>query len=266
MSGGDEWRRGSASQSRITARCSAAISRVAPENPSHREKSGMKRQALIALTALGMAIPALRAQDTTRAQRPVASDTTKRMTAAAAPPGTPLEQLVTEESQRRANIARVLLITNAQVAVQQEALRNLSDQLYVSEQLVGATHGQLSLAAEALKKQPSTVLSVLFAADSMSAPRVGSLALSIDGANTTMTSLSDTTRTAFRVGAADELFRGAVLPTPHTIVLTATVNGQPQQLVTRVRALGDAVTYVQFAIQEGKLVQTAWASRTTNPF
>jgi hypothetical protein len=225
----------------------------------------MKREALTALMALGMALPALRAQDTTRAQRPVTSDTSKRMTAAL-PAGTPLEQLVAEEAQRRANIARVLLITNAQVAVQQEALRNLSDQLYVSEQLVSATHGQLSLAAEALNKQPSTMLSVLFASDSLSAPRVGSLALSIDGANTAMMSISDTTRTAFRVGAADELFRGAVLPTPHTIVLTATVNGQPQQLVTRVRALGDAVTYVQFAVQDGKLVQTSWASRTTNPF
>ncbi|HEY2379047.1 MAG TPA: hypothetical protein VGH98_23910 [Gemmatimonadaceae bacterium] len=225
----------------------------------------MKREALMALTALGMALPALRAQDTTRAQRPVASDTTRRMTAAV-PAGTPLEQLVAEEAQRRANIARVLLITNAQVAVQQEALRNLSDQLYVSEQLVGATHGQLALAAEALKKQPSTVLSVLFAADSVAAPSVGSLALSIDGANTTMMTVSDTARTAFRVGAADELFRGAVLPTPHTIVLTATLNGQPQQLVTRVRALGDAVTYVQFAIQDGKLVQTSWASHTANPF
>ncbi len=225
----------------------------------------MKREALMALTALGMALPTLRAQDTTRAQRPVASDTTRRMTAAA-PAGTPLEQLVAEESQRRANIARVLLITNAQVAVQQEALRNLSDQLYVSEQLVGATHGQLALAAEALRKQPSTVLSVLFAADSNAAPHLGSLALSIDGANTAMMTVSDTARTAFTVGAADELFRGAVLPTPHTIVLTATLNGQPQQLVARVRALGDAVTYVQFAIQDGKLVQTSWASRTANPF
>ena len=78
--------------------------------------------------------------------------------------------------------------------------------------------------------------------------------------------VSDTTRTAFRVGAADEVFRGAVLPTPHTIMLTVTVNGQAQQLVTRVRALGDAVTYVQFAVQEGKLVQTSWASRISNPF
>src|SRR3954468_24322737 len=264
MPGGDEWRSGRHRKSRITARFSAAISRVA-WNPSHREKSGMKREALMTLIALGMALPALGAQDTTRAQRPVASDTTRRMTAVA-PAGTPLEQLVAEEAQRRANIARVLLITNAQVAVQQEALRNLSDQLYVSEQLVGATHGQLSLAAEALHKQPSTMLSVLFAADSMSAPQVGGLALSIDGANTAMVGISDTARTAFRVGAADELFRGAVLPTPHTIVLTTTVNGQPQQIVARVRALGDAVTYVQFAIQEGKLVQTAWASRTSNPF
>lgn len=233
--------------------------------PEPQRESGMKREALIALIALGMAIPALGAQDTTRAQRPVASDTTRRMTTAV-PAGTPLEQLVAEEAQRRANIARVLLITNAQVAVQQEALRNLSDQLYVSEQLVDATHGQLALAAEALRKQPSTMLSVLFAADSVSATQVGGLALSIDGASTALITVNDTTRAAFRGGAADELFRGAVLPTPHTIVLTTTVNGQPQQLVARVRALGDAVTYVQFAIQEGKLVQTSWASRTSNPF
>jgi len=225
----------------------------------------MKREALMALMALGMALPALGAQDTTRAQRPVAQDTTRRMTAAT-PAGTPLDQLVSEEAARRANIARVLLITNAQVAVQQEALRNLSDQLYVSEQLVDATHGQLSLAADALHKQPSTMLSVLFAADSTAAMQLGSVALSIDGANTLTTGISDTTRTALRVGAANELFRGAVLPTPHTIVLTATVNGQPQQIVARVRALGDAVTYVQFAVQEGKLVQTSWASRTPNPF
>ena len=225
----------------------------------------MKREALMALMALGMALPALGAQDTTRAQRPVAQDTTRRMTTAV-PAGTPLEQLVSEEAQRRANIARVLLITNSQVAVQQEALRNLSDQLYVSEQLVGATHGQLSLAADALHKQPSTMLSVLFSADSASAMQVAGVGLSIDGANSFIHGLSDTTRTALRVGAADELFRGAVLPTPHTIVLVATVNGQPQQIVARVRALGDAVTYVQFAVQEGKLVQTSWASHTSNPF
>jgi hypothetical protein len=225
----------------------------------------MKREALLALLALAMALPVVGAQDTTRVQRQPATDTTRRMTTAA-PAGTPLEQLVAEESQRRANIARVLLITNAQVAVQQEALKNLSDQLSISEQLVGATKGQLTLAADALHKQPSTMLSVLFAADSTSAPQIGSLALSIDGASTASMNVSDTTRTAFRVGAADEVFRGAVLPTPHTIMLTVTVNGQAQQLVTRVRALGDAVTYVQFAVQEGKLVQTSWASRISNPF
>jgi hypothetical protein len=224
----------------------------------------MKREALFALTALVMALPVAGAQDTTRVQRQPA-DTTRRLTTPA-PAGTPLETLVAEESQRRANIARVLLITNAQVAVQQEALKNLSDQLTVSQQLVGATRGQLTLAADALHKQPTTTLSVLFAADSASAPQIGTLALSIDGANTMSMNLSDTSRTAFRVGAADEVFRGAVLPTPHTIVLTTTVNGQPQQLVARVRALGDAVTYVQFAVQEGKLVQTSWASRIPNPF
>ena len=94
MPGGDEWRSGWRRNSRTTARSSTAISRVA-WNPSHREKSGMKREALMTLIALGIALPALSAQDTTRAQRPVASDTTRRMTTAM-PAGTPLEQLVAE--------------------------------------------------------------------------------------------------------------------------------------------------------------------------
>jgi hypothetical protein len=174
---------------------------------------------------------------------------------------------VAEESQRRANIARVLLLTNSQVANQQEALKQLSDQLYVDEQLVGATRLQLVTAAQALNKQPSTALVVLLAADSTSASgALTNVALSIDGANTSAKTYTDTTRAGLRVGAADELFRGAVLPTPHSIVLTAVVNGQPQQLATRVKALGDATTYVQFAVQDGKLVQTSWASRSTNPF
>ena len=91
----------------------------------------MKREALTALAALLMATPALGAQDTTSAQkRPVAADTTRKMTAPA-PPGTPLEQLVMEEAQRRTNIARVLLLTNPQVANLQEALKQQSDQLFV---------------------------------------------------------------------------------------------------------------------------------------
>src|SRR6185503_2602813 len=129
----------------------------------------MRRQALVALTTLLAALPAAGAQDTTTARRPA---------------GTPLEQLVTEESQRRANIARVLLLTNTQVANQQEALKQLSDQLYVDEQLVGATRLQLVTAAQALNKQPSTALVVLLAADSTSASALTNVALSIDGANT----------------------------------------------------------------------------------
>lgn len=225
----------------------------------------MKREALAALAALLMATPALSAQDTTMARRPPGTDTAKRANAAVRA-GTPLEQLVTEEALRRANIARVLLITNPQVANQQEAMKQLSDQLFVDEQLVGATHGQLMLAAGALHKQPNTTLVVLFAADSASAATVRSIALSIDGANTATVAYSDTVQTALRVGAADEVFRGAVLPTPHSILLTAIVNGQPQQVLARVKAEGDAVTYVQFAVQEGKLVQTSWANRVTTPF
>ena len=225
----------------------------------------MKRVALPALAVLLVAVPQidLGAQDTTTAQRrpqPAAN-------AAATPTySSPLEQLVAEEAQRRANIARILLLTNPQVANQQEALKLLSDQLYGDEALVYATRDQLTKAAEALRKQPSTLLVVLFAADSASASGVSSVALSVDGANTASKASADTLATALRVGGATEMFRGGVLPMSHSVVLTATVNGQPQQQSVRVNIPSDAVTYVQFALQAGKLIQTTWASRGTNPF
>ena len=218
----------------------------------------MKRVALLALAALLVAVPRLGAQDTTAAQR--------ANVASAKQYGSPLEQLVAEESQRRANIAKILILTNPQVANQQEALKLLSDQLYGDEALVYATRDQLIRAAQALRKQPSTLLVVLFAADSATAAGIGGLALSIDGANTTAKSNADTLATALRVGGAAEMFRGAVLPMSHNVVLTATVNGQPQQQSIRVNIPSDAVTYVQFAIQGGQLIQTTWASRGTNPY
>jgi hypothetical protein len=218
----------------------------------------MKRVALLALAALLVAVPRLGAQDTTAAQRASVAATKQY--------GSPLEKLVAEESQRRANIARILLLTNPQVANQQEALKLLSDQLYGDEALVYATRDQLIRAAQALRKQPSTLLVVLFAADSATAASISGLTLAIDGANTTAKSNADTLATALRVGGAAEMFRGAVLPMSHNVVLTATVNGQPQLQTIRVNIPSDAVTYVQFAIQAGQLIQTTWASRGTNPY
>jgi hypothetical protein len=225
----------------------------------------MKRVALPALAVLLVAVPRINlgAQDTTSAQRRAQ---TAPNAAATQQYNSPLEQLVAEEAQRRANIARILLLTNTQVANQQEALKLLSDQLYGDEALVYATRDQLTKAAEALKKQPSTLLVVLFAADSASAAGVSGLSLSIDGANTASKASADTLATALRVGGAAEMFRGAVLPMSHNVVLSATVNGQPQLQTIRVSIPSDAVTYVQFAMQQGKLIQTTWASRGTNPF
>jgi len=228
----------------------------------------MNRGALAALALLMMALPALGAQDTTTARRGASlkSDSVARASTPAPPPGSALEALVAQESQRRANIARELLVTNPQVPPQQQSLKLLSDQLYGDQVLVSSTRDQLRQALTAARKQQSSTLVVLFAADSATAAALTGVALSIDGANTNTVTYSDTTRLALRIGAADELFRGAVLPAAHSIGLTTMVNGHPQQLVARVQAVGDAVTYVQFAVQDGRLVQTAWASRGTNPF
>jgi hypothetical protein len=68
------------------------------------------------------------------------------------------------------------------------------------------------------------------------------------------------------MGAVDQLYRGDVLPTSHTVTINVTVNGQPITQTIDVSAAGETVTYVQFAIRNGQVVPTTWTSRGTTPF
>ena len=57
-----------------------------------------------------------------------------------------------------------------------------------------------------------------------------------------------------------------MLPTAHSLRLQVAVNGQPI-VTTRERHAGaESVTYVQFAVRNGQVVQTSWTSQGTTPF
>lgn len=216
----------------------------------------MTREARAALAAVMVAQSVLGAQDTTKKVTPASAVQVSAPT---------LESLVAEESQRRANIARVLILTNPTTAQQQQDLKKLNDQLYVDQRVSQGTREQLQAATAAMRKQSNTTLVVTFAADAATS-RVTGVALSVDGARTSSLAFADSSSASLRAGAAEEMFRGTVLPTTHEIALTAIVNGQPQQQSLRVKVQPGAVTYVQFGLLDGKLVRTAWAGVGTNPF
>jgi uncharacterized coiled-coil protein SlyX len=246
-----------------SARCSRDRS-TAPQSCSSvesaltaDEKSSMTREARAALAAVMVAQSVLGAQDTTKKVTPASAVRVSAPT---------LESLVAEESQRRANIARVLILTNPTTAQQQQDLKKLNDQLYVDQRVVQGTREQLQAATEAMRKQSNTTLVVTFASDPANTSRVSGVALAVDGARTSSLAFTDSSSASLRAGAAEEMFRGTVLPTSHEIALTAIVNGQPQQQMLRVKVTPGAVTYVQFGLLDGKLVRTAWAGVGTNPF
>lgn len=223
----------------------------------------MKRVALATLAALVMTSPArLDAQDTTAAQR---RDTTAAATrTAAANPG--LEAALTKVAEQRARVARVLLLTNDAVNDQQNRLRQLDAELLQAQLNLAAQRDQFKGLSEALQKSGSAMLVVLFRADS-GAAAPGTFALSIDGANTTQRAYSDSgAAAALRAGATDEVFRGAVLPTAHNLVVSASVGGQSLSQTLRVNTAPDAVTYVEFAVRNGALVQTNWTGRTVSAY
>src|SRR5262245_47228017 len=204
-------------QSARSARCSRDRS-TAPQHvrlsnrlsPQTR-KSSMTREARAALAAVMVAQSVLGAQDTTKKVTPASAVQVSAPT---------LESLVAEESQRRANIARVLLLTNPTTAQQAQDLKKLNDQLYVDQRISQATRDQLQTASEAMRKQSNTTLVVTFATDP-AASRVSGVALSVDGGRTSSLAFSDSSSASLRAGAAEEMFRGTVLPTTHEIALTA---------------------------------------------
>ena len=94
----------------------------------------------------------------------------------------------------------------------------------------------------------------------------GTAALQVDNAPVENRNYTVTSNGALRMGAVDQLYRGDVLPTAHTVSINVTVNGQPLTQTVNVSAAGETVTYVQFAIRNGQVVPTTWTSRGTTPF
>jgi alanyl-tRNA synthetase len=228
----------------------------------------MTRGVLTVLAAIAMAFPAtVAAQDATyvqkrqqlvkeleEAQRQVQELRGQRLQLAAR-----IDNVLAQVTEQR---AQQLMLSN-----EQTSLRQMDSLLTAAQDNLGDQRDRLMTLASAIRDRSGAVLVVLFRADSSTTrDAVQSAALTVDGASAASRTYTETARGALRLGAVDEVFRANVLPTAHTVVLSANVNGQPMTQTVNVTASSASVTYIQFALRNGQLVQTTWSSKGTTPF
>lgn len=229
----------------------------------------MRRTALAALVILAAAVPV-----GAKAQQDDASYKEKRAQLVNELSSTQksLDQLKGERLQLATRIDNAMSRL-AQARAQQLMLSNEAGALLQIDSLL--TSAQDNLAGQrdrlqelgnAVRRSTGAMIVVLFRGDSASGAAASNASLSIDGATPVTRSYTSTAADALRLGAVDEVFRGSVLPTEHTVAFTVNVNGQPMTQSLSVNAGGESVTYVQFALRNGQLVPTTWTSRGTTPF
>ena len=227
----------------------------------------MKRLALAALAAVVVILPTrVQAQQEGYAQKREAlvkelSSTQKelselqgqRLQLAAR-----IENVLSRVAQQR---AQTLMLSN-----EQSSLRQLDSLLLTAQDNLAGQRDRLTTLGNAVRNRSGAMLVVLLRADSATGESVENATLSIDGGNTSARTYSAVANTALRAGAVDEVFRGNVLPVSHALTFTLTANGQQLTGTANVTAASQSVTYVQFALRNGQLVQTTWSRRGTTPF
>ena len=169
-----------------------------------------------------------------------------------------IENVIAQMAQQR---AQALLLSNEANALQQ------LDAILTSSQdnLLAQRERFLSL-GDAVARRSGSMLVVLLRADSSQAQTLGNAQLSVNNAPAESRTYSMTANNALAMGAVDQLYRASVLPTPHVVSLTVTVNGQTLTQSVNVTAASESVTYVQFAVRNGQLIPMTWTSRGTTPF
>lgn len=171
---------------------------------------------------------------------------------------TRIENVIAEALRQR---AATLMLSN-----ETKALNQLDSVLTLSQDNLLAQRDRFTLIGDAVRRRTGAVLVVLLRADSTQNQLIQTASLSVDNAQSEQRSYSVTANSALAMGAVDQLFRANVLPTTHTVTLNTIVNNQPVSTTMTVSVPTESVTYVQFAVRNGQVVQTTWTSRGTTPF
>ena len=172
---------------------------------------------------------------------------------------TRIENVIARMMEQR---AQALLMTNEQTALQE-----LDVILTSSQDNLLAQRDRFTALGDVVRRRGGAVLVVLLRADSStSEQQLGAVTLQVDNEQVANRTYTLTSNNALRLGAVDPLYRSNVLPTGHTVNVSATIDGRPVTSSVQVMAAGASVTYVQFAVRNGQIVHTTWTSRGTTPF
>jgi len=158
--------------------------------------------------------------------------------------------------------ARALLMTN-----EQGALQELDAILTSSQDNLLAQRDRFVSLGDVIRQRGGAVLVVLLRADSSTSSQLlGQVTLHVDNEQVATRVYTVTSNSALQLGAVDPLYRSNVIPTAHTVNVSASVDGRQLTDSIQVTAAGASVTYVQFAVRNGQIVHTTWTSRGTTPF
>jgi hypothetical protein len=180
-----------------------------------------------------------------------------------------LDQLRTERLQLESRVEQVAgkvaeQRTNTLLMSRESyALRQLDSLLTVAQDNLLAQRDRFLTLGDAVRRRAGAELVVTFRADSADpGQHIDSAQVKIDDGAGVARHYSVLANSALANGAIDELYRSNVLPASHQVTVIATINGLPPQAQSiRVDAAAGVVTYVQFAVRGGRLIQSSWTSR-----
>jgi septal ring factor EnvC (AmiA/AmiB activator) len=145
------------------------------------------------------------------------------------------------------------------------ALLQLDAVLAQAQENMSAQRDRMTALGDAVRKRSGAALVVLFRADSAPMGIATAVELTIDNASAASRTYSTIAQTALHQGAVDELYNAEMLPTVHTVQASATLGGQPVSAALNVQTAPNMVTYVQFTVQDGKVISSTWTSQGTTP-
>ena len=230
----------------------------------------MKRIALAVLAIVTLALPsAARAQD---ASQQAYQSKRQQLLKELEQTSSKLTEVRNERVQLQTRIeaviaqmmrdrAQALLMSNETAALQQ-----LDAILTSSQDNLLAQRDRFAAIGDAVRRRSGSVIVVLLRADSTAQQQIADVSLTVNGAPADQRTYSVAANNALNIGAVDQLYRANVLPTSHTVAVSASVNGQPVTQSITVTAAPESVTYVQFAVRNGQVTATTWTSRGTTPF
>lgn len=153
---------------------------------------------------------------------------------------------------------------NLAMSEQAGALQRIETLLDSAQARLLVQRDRIRLLRDAATQTDKAVLVVLLRVDVLPEGDVGAVVV-IDDDQQKVVAMSPERARTLAAGGADELYRGEVAPVDHKIVVSVAARGLSASEALTLPTNPREVRYVEFALRNGRLVPTTWASRSMVP-